>query len=386
MNQPSEAHRASLLPETRGDPELARAVGRVRRRFVTGRTAPHDPLGTLRELLAEEAPLLAADQLETIASRLVGDLVGLGHLEAILDDPDVTDVLVNGPGPVWIERSGRLECTSLVLDHQQINRSIERLVRPLGRRADRTHPIVDARLADGTRVAVVVDPLAVDGPVLALRRHRRAVVGFEELAGPFADALRERLRTRRNIVVHGATGSGKTTLLNALGSLVSPDERIVTIEDVAELRLPGRHVVRLEARPGTSDGVGRVAIRELVRAALRLRPDRLVVGEVRGAEALDMVWALSTGHDGGMSTVHASSPVAAMRRLATLALSAGEPLPLAAVDAQVRSAVHVLVGVGRLDGGRRGVVSIHDVDDAAACDAPLDRVLRPVTVEPRSLR
>ncbi|MFM7509553.1 MAG: hypothetical protein ACKO5A_08395, partial [Actinomycetota bacterium] len=156
MNQPSEAHRASLLPESLGDPELARAVGRVRRRFVTGRTAPHDPLGTLRELLAEEAPLLAADQLETIASRLVGDLVGLGHLEAILDDPDVTDVLVNGPGPVWIERSGRLECTSLVLDHQQINRSIERLVRPLGRRADRTHPIVDARLADGTRVAVVV--------------------------------------------------------------------------------------------------------------------------------------------------------------------------------------------------------------------------------------
>ncbi len=367
-----------MIPPAEQDAELAGALDRVRRRFARGRTAPVDPVGTVRELLAEEAPLLAADRLHVHAVRLAGELVGLGRLESLLDDPAVTDVLVNGPGPVWVERHGRLERTDLVLDRSQIERAVERLVRPLGRRADRNHPVVDARLEDGTRVAVVLDPLAVDGPVLALRRHRSTVVPLADLAGPFTEALVDRVRRRRNVVVHGATGAGKTTLLNALGALVPPTERIVTIEDVAELRLPGEHVVRLESRPGTADGVGRVAVRELVRAALRLRPDRLVVGEVRGAEALDMVWALSTGHDGCMSTVHAASATAAMRRLATLSLAAGEPLPLAAVEAQVRSAVHVLVGVGRLGGARRGVRSLHDVRDDLPGDAPLDQVLRPV--------
>ena len=365
-------------PSQHGDAELDRALARVRRRFVRDRTTPADPFGVVRELLADEAPLLATDLLDRHATSLAGELVGLGSIESLLDDPAVTDVLVNGPGPVWVERHGRLERTSVVLDRRQIERAIERLVRPLGRRADRSHPVVDARLDDGTRVAVVLQPLAVDGPLLALRRHRSTVLPLPVIAGPFAGVIADRVRARRNLVVHGATGAGKTTLLNALAALVPPGERIVTIEDVAELRLPGDHVVRLEARPGTSDGVGRVAIRELVRAALRLRPDRLVIGEVRGAEALDMVWALSTGHDGCMSTVHADSASSAIRRLATLSLAAGEPLPLAAVAAQVRAAVHVLVGVGRLGGGCRGVTSVHDVRDDLPADAPLGSVLREV--------
>ena len=222
------------------------------------------------------------------------------------------------------------------------------------------------RLPDGTRVAVVLPPLAVDGPVLAIRRHRRDVRHLDQ----FGDAalvaeLRRCVDERRNLVVHGATGSGKTSLLNALAGTVAAHERIVTIEDVAELRLPGEHVVRLEARPGTAEGVGRVAIRELVRTALRLRPDRIIVGEVRGAEALDMIWALSTGHTGSFSTCHAAGPADALRRLETMCSLAGEGLPLEAIRTQVRAAVDVLVGVARGVDGARRVVSVHHVDAGA---------------------
>ena len=250
----------------------------------------------------------------------------------------------------------------MVLDRAAIDRAIERLVGPLGLRADRSHPVVDARLADGTRVTAVLPPLAVDGPLVAVRRHRSTVVPLDELAGAGpAAALRARVAERRNVVVYGATGSGKTTLLNALAGLLPADERIVTIEDVAELRLPGDHVVRLEARPGTAEGVGRVAIRDLVRVALRLRPDRIVVGEVRGAEAADMVWAMSTGHRGCMSTVHASTATDALARLEHMAVAAGDGVPMDAVRSQVRAAVHVLVGMARGRDGRRFVATVHDV-------------------------
>ena len=350
-----------------GDPGApsAAALAEVRRRFATGQVPTGDPRATLRELLAAEAPLLSSAALDRWSLTLTHDLVGLGPIERLLAEPGVTDVLVNGPGPVWVERSGRLQRTPVVLDRAQILRAIERLVRPLGLRADRSHPVVDARLPDGSRVAAVLEPLAVDGPLLAVRRHRAVTVPLDELAGPFAPPLRLRVAQRRNIVVFGPTGAGKTTALNALVSTLPHGERIVTIEDVAELRLPGEHVVRLEVRPGSAEGVGRVAVRDLVRAALRLRPDRLVVGEVRGAEALDTVWALSTGHDGSMTTLHASSADDALRRLATLAVSSGEPIPLAAIEAQVRSAVHVLVGVARHADGSRRVVSVHDVTDRA---------------------
>ena len=272
-------------------------------------------------------------------------------------------MLVNGPGTVWVERAGRLEPTDVVLDRAAIDRYVERLVGPLGLQADRSHPVVDARLPDGTRVAVVLPPLAVDGPLLAVRRHAVRTLPVRSFCdGPTEQLLRECVRSGANVVVYGPTGSGKTTLLNALVAGLPPGERIVTVEDVAELRLPGDHVVRLEARPGTADGAGAVEVRDLVRAALRLRPDRLVVGEVRGAEALDMVWALSTGHRGSLSTCHAGSAVEALARLETMCCAAPEQLPLAAVRAQVRNAVDVLVGLGRDPSGARRVVGVHRVE------------------------
>lgn len=335
---------------------------RVRRRFRSGPGAVGDAVAALRHLLEQEAPLEPPDRLTRWAEHLARDLVGLGPVESLLSDPDVTDVLVNGSGAVWVERRGRLERTAVALDVPAVQRTIERLVAPLGLRADRAHPVVDARLADGTRVSAVLPPLSVDGPVLAVRRHRAAAVPLEEMAPPaMAAELRRWVRDRRNLVVYGPTGAGKTTLLNALGAELPPGERVVTIEDVAELRLPGDHVVRLEARPGTAEGAGRVAVRDLVRAALRLRPDRIVVGEVRGAEALDMVWALSTGHRGSMSTLHADGAADALRRLEALALTGPDGLPAAAVRAQVAAAVDGLVGVGRGRDGRRTVVALHAV-------------------------
>lgn len=367
------------------DPHAA-AETRARRRFVaeepTAQVHPDawDATRRLAELLLEEAPLLGASDVERRARRLATELVGLGPVQALLDDPEVSDVLVNGPGEIWVERSGRLEPAGVVLDAPEIARCIERLVAPLGLRADRSHPVVDARLADGTRVSVVMAPLAVDGPVLAVRRHRAVTVPLSDFAeGVELQVLLEAVARRSNVVVYGPTGAGKTTLLNALASQLPAGERVITIEDVAELRLPGDHVVRLEARPGSADGVGRAGVRDLVRAALRLRPDRIVVGEVRGPEALDMIWAISTGHDGSFSTCHASGPRDALRRLETMCLMADEQLPLEAVREQITAAIDLLVGVGRCDGGGRRVTAVHrlggdgslrSASDTAATDVP----------------
>ena len=337
----------------------------VRRRFRAEQGGPggEEPEGRLLRLVREERPLWGDEQVRARARALAVDLIGLGLLQSLLDDPDVSDVLVNGPGDVWVERGGRLERSGLVVDRGHIDRSIERLVAPLGQQADRSHPVVDGRLADGTRVTVVLPPLAVDGPLVAIRRHAARALPLDTMASAaVTEALRDRLARRRNVIVFGSTGSGKTTLLRALAAELAPDERIVTVEDVAELRLPGRGVVRLEARPGTADGIGRVGFRDLVRVALRLRPDRIVVGEVRGAEAADMVWALSTGHDGSMSTVHASSAADALRRLTAFAVAGAEGAPVDVVRDQVHAAVHVLVGMRRRGDGGRGVVSVHDVD------------------------
>lgn len=341
----------------------------VRQRFVNGDAPVSDPVATLHQLVLDEAPLLAPDAVEELARILAVELTGLGPMQELLDDPAVTDVLVNGPGPVWVERHGRLERSDTVVDGAQIRIAIERLVGPLGLRADRAHPVVDARLPDGTRVTVVLDPLAVDGPVLALRRHRSVRLPLGRLAGPSRGLLEERLAARRNLVVYGATGSGKTTLLNALGSALGPTERVVTIEDVAELWFPGGHVVRLEARPGTAEGVGRIGMRDLVRAALRLRPDRIVVGEVRGAEALDMLWALSTGHLGSMSTLHAATAADALARLETMALASDDGIPIEVVRTQIRSSVHVLIGMRREPDGSRRVHAVHDLVDGDLVEA-----------------
>lgn len=333
----------------------------ARRRFLAeraaglpgpGRTAPED---RLRGFLLDAAPLMTDVDATDRARRLAVELVGLGPIETLLAEPGVTDVLVNGPGRLWVERDGVLQERPEHLDRAMIERAVERLVGPLGLRADRSSPIVDARLADGTRVAVVLPPLAVDGPVLALRRHRTIPVALDQFGDPATvGLLRSLIVARNNVVVHGATGSGKTTLVNSMLGEVPASERIVTIEDVAELRIPGDHVVRLEARPGTAEGVGRTEIRDLVRTALRLRPDRIVVGEVRGAEALDMVWAMATGHRGSISTCHAASPEGALRRLETMCSMADASLPIEAIRLQLFDAVDVFVGLERdADGAHR---------------------------------
>ncbi len=323
----------------------------------------------LRELVRVEAPLLPADQLATTVGALRARLRGLGPLEPLLADPEVTEVMVNGAGPVWIERRGGLECTSVVLDDATVRRLIERIVGPLGLRVDRSSPMVDARLPDGSRVNAVVEPLALDGPCLTIRRFRVRAVPLADFAPPaVAELLARVVAERRNVVVSGGTGAGKTTLLNALAAAIDPGERVVTIEDSAELRLPGAHVVRLEARPPSPEGRGAVTIRDLVRNALRMRPDRIVVGEVRGPEALDMLQAMNTGHDGALSTCHANSPDDALRRLETLSLLAAVDLPLDAVREQLVSAVDLVVQVARDSGGRRSVVDVGeplDRDDVA---------------------
>jgi pilus assembly protein CpaF len=322
-----------------------------------------DP-GAVAAAVRRDHPLLSDEQVTQLAHAVTAKAVGLGPLDPLLADPSVTEVMVNGPGRVWIERRGRLEVSDLRLDAADVELLVERIVAPLGLRADRRSPVADARLADGSRANVVVAPLAVDGTCITIRRFGARHVPLDELCAPgVADLLRWAVAARANLVVSGGTGAGKTTLLNAIGALLDAGERLVTVEDTAELRLPGDHVVRLEARPATADGLGEVGIRDLVRNALRMRPDRIVVGEVRGAEAVDMLWAMNTGHEGSMTTCHANSPADALRRLELMVLSAGLDLPLHAVRDQLSAGLDLLVHVARLPDGRRGVVAVAEVID-----------------------
>jgi pilus assembly protein CpaF len=315
-------------------------------------------------LVRRRHPLLPDREVTAVADAVTSRAVGLGPIDPFLGDSQITEVMVNGTGPVWIERHGRLEATALQLTRGQVELLIERIVAPLGLRADRSSPIADARLPDGSRVNVVVPPLAVDGPCITIRRFGARAVPLHALCPPgVAELLGWAVRARANIVVSGGTGAGKTTVLNALGGVLPADDRLVTVEDTAELRLPGRHVVRLEARPATADGLGAVTIRELVRNALRMRPDRIIVGEVRGAEAVDMLWAMNTGHEGSLSTCHANSPADALRRLEIMVLTAGLDLPLAAVREQLTAALDLVVHVARLPDGGRGIVAVGEVVD-----------------------
>ncbi|MCB0960746.1 MAG: CpaF family protein [Acidimicrobiales bacterium] len=326
--------------------------------------APDDE--RIAELIRAADPLRSAAEVARSVAAVRAQLDGLGPLEPLLREPGVTDVMVNGPGPVWVERGGRLERSDVVLTGSQVALLVERIVAPLGRRADPVHALVDGRLPDGSRVHVAMPPLAVDGPCITIRRFAVEPFALEDLAAPeVARLLRAAVGDRANVVVSGATGSGKTTLLNALAGEVPPGERIVTVEDAAELRLGAAHVVRLEARAGSSDGAPEVTIRDLVRNALRMRPDRLVVGEVRGAEAFDLLAALSTGHDGSLSTVHANGAQDALRRLETLVLMAGVGMPAHAVREQLAGAIDLIVHLGRDGAGRRGVVEVVEVVVAA---------------------
>ena len=331
-----------------------------------GGQAPTIALRSQIESLARtHAPLLGGTALGAVVDAVTARVQGLGPLDPLLADPEVSEVMVNGPGRVWVERRGVLERVGVTLDTATIERLIERVVGPLGLRIDRSSPLVDARLPDGSRVNAVVPPLAVDGPCLTVRRFGARRFALSEVSPPgVAELLAWAVRSRANLLVCGGTGAGKTTLLNALGAEIPAGERVVTVEDAAELRLPGEHVVRLESRPANAEGVGEVSLRQLVRNALRMRPDRIVVGEVRGPEALDMLQAMNTGHEGSLSTCHANSPADALRRLETMVLTGSVALPLAAVREQVHAAVDLVVQVSRTAGGRRGVVEVAEVDVA----------------------
>ncbi|MEV4423343.1 ATPase, T2SS/T4P/T4SS family [Patulibacter sp. NPDC049589] len=320
------------------------------------------PEELLERVLRRDAPLLPPEDRDEVRRLLLERTVGLGPLESLLDDDEIDEIMISGTRPVWVERRGRIEETAVAFaDEHELLHAIERMLAGAGRRVDRADPLCDARLPDGSRVHVVLPPLALDGPAVTIRRFRARRWTPEELvargtwspqvAALVADAVAE----RRSILVSGGTGAGKTTTLGAIASLLPQSERIVTVEDTAELRLGQPHVVRLEARPPRTDGSGAITIRDLVRNALRMRPDRIVVGEVRGAEALDMVLAMTTGHDGSLSTIHARSPDAALRRLETLCLMADVGLPHVAVARMVGDAVGVVLQQTRGAAGRRRV-------------------------------
>jgi pilus assembly protein CpaF len=345
-----------------------RLIERRRQEAATGARHEEGIEQTVHRLVEEQAAVLPAAAREELAARIVRDSVGLGPLEVLLADPAVEEVMVNGPDRVYIERRGLLEETDVRFEsEEELRNAIERILAPLGRRIDELSPMVDARLADGSRVNVVIPPLALDGPALSIRRFGANRPGPERLVelGTLSEEQRRLLEAavaeRRSVLVSGGTGSGKTTLLNALSSFIAPGERVVTIEDAAELRLQQPHVVRLESRPAGVEGRGEVTIRELLRNALRMRPDRIVIGEVRGIEALDLLAALNTGHDGALSTVHANSPRDALSRLETLALMAGVGLPHAAIAEQVRRGIDLVVHLQRQPDGSRRVTEIAEV-------------------------
>jgi pilus assembly protein CpaF len=348
--------------------ELAEALrARLVERARSGQSdgGLEDQVGALVE--REAAALPEASRAE-LRRRVMLLATGLGPLEPLLADPAVDEVMVNGPSEIYVERRGRLERVDVQFPGEvELTHAIERVLAPLGRRVDEASPLCDARLADGSRVNVVIPPLSLSGPCLTVRRFRRDGFSLRELVAnatlpaALAELLAVCVAARASVLVSGGTGSGKTTTLNALSGAIPGEERIVTIEDAAELRLRQRHVVRLEARPANLEGRGEVTIRQLVKNALRMRPDRIVVGEVRGAEALDMLQALNTGHDGSLTTVHANSPEDALRRVETLALMAGVGLPHAAVREQAASALDLIVHQARLPDGSRAVESVTEV-------------------------
>jgi pilus assembly protein CpaF len=355
---------------------LGDAVGVIER--VAGQIASGSVPMRRRDVVLEaerRLRLAAPDRASQLTGAVVDQVMGLGPLEELLRDPEVTDVLVNGPEEVWVDRAGVLSRVDARFDSDEsLIATVERVIAPLGLRIDHSSPMVDARLPDGSRLHAVAPPASIGHPIVAIRRFTQAVSSLDALValGTATAAqtavLEEAVRSKRTIIVSGGTGAGKTTLLNVLGSLIPATERVVTIEDAAELRLPG-HVVRLEAHPANAEGAGEITIRSLLKSALRLRPDRIIVGEVRGPEALDLVWALNTGHRGSLSTVHANSPAEALWRLETLALSAGDTSELS-VRRQLNAAVDYLVQIERVGVDRR-IQTVATVDSDGEIGDPL---------------
>jgi len=322
----------------------------------------------VEDMLVDDDTPLSRQEREQIIVEIQNETLGLGPIEPLMQDPTVSDILVNGPRHVYIERRGKLERTKVIFrDDAHLIQVIERIVSAVGRRIDESSPMVDARLADGSRVNAIIPPLALDGPVLSIRRFAvdplkmSDLIEFGTVTPPIAEFMRASVQARLNVLVSGGTGAGKTTLLNVLSNGIPSTERIVTIEDSAELQLQQDHVVRLETRPPNIEGTGAVTQRDLVRNALRMRPDRIVVGEVRGAEVLDMLQAMNTGHDGSLSTVHANSARDALSRLETMILMAGITLPMKAMRDYISSALDMIVHVGRLSDGTRKVLRVCEV-------------------------
>jgi pilus assembly protein CpaF len=339
------------LDATMGEAELRSAVVRELERFLS----------------ETEIPLSPAER-ERIAEEISEDILGYGPIQRFLQDREITEVMVNSTGPIFVERNGKISRTNArFATEEHLRQVIERIVASVGRRVDEASPMVDARLPDGSRVNAIIPPLAVDGPALTIRKFAADpyrvddLIALKTLTPAMASLLDYCVRGKLNILISGGTGTGKTTLLNVMSGFVSGDERIVTIEDAVELQLLQEHVVRLESRPPNVEGRGQVTIRDLVRNSLRMRPDRIIVGEVRGAEALDMLQAMNTGHEGSMSTLHANSPRDALSRLETMVLMAGLDIPVSAVREYISSAVSVIVQLSRLSDGTRRITQVTEV-------------------------
>jgi pilus assembly protein CpaF len=322
----------------------------------------------VERLCDTENPLLNRMERERLIDEVLDETFGFGPLEMLLKDPTVSDILVNGPQKVYVERRGKLERTDVKFrDNAHLLQIIDRIVSKIGRRVDETSPMVDARLPDGSRVNAIIPPLALDGPTMSVRRFGTNplklddLLNFKAFTKEMAYLMEAAIKARLNILISGGTGCGKTTLLNTLSSFIPSDERIVTIEDAAELQLQQDHVVRLETRPSNIEGKGEVTTRDLVRNALRMRPDRIVIGECRGAEALDMLQAMNTGHEGSLTTLHANSPRDALARLETMIMMGGFELPVKAMRQQVSSAIDIIIQANRLQGGPRKITSISEV-------------------------
>ncbi len=357
-------------------PDLAKIktylINAVTRDLEAAPPPPDQRLKAIRERLSDAYAQTRLQLPESLRAQIMrdieDDLLGYGPIQPLLDDPDITEVMVNGAKRVYIERRGKILKTNVNFENDEhVLRIIERIVLPLGRRIDADSPTVDARLPDGSRVNAVVPPVAIDGPSITIRKFSRdkltvlQLIEYKSITAPTAEFLKACVVSRLNIVISGGTGSGKTTLLNVLSGYIPEEERIVTIEDAAELQLRQEHVVRLETKPANLDGKGYVTTRDLVRNSLRMRPDRIVVGECRGGEALDMLQAMNTGHDGSLTTLHANTPRDALSRLETMTLMSGMDLPLKVIREQIASAVDLIVQQSRMKDGSRKVTAVTEV-------------------------
>jgi pilus assembly protein CpaF len=348
--------------------ELIKKVDLEKLLFMEDTRARQTLLTLILQLVSEQGVPFSASERERLANEVLDEVFGLGPLEPLLQDPTVNDILVNTYDSVYVERGGVLEKTNVSFkDNTHLMHIIDKIVSSVGRRVDESAPMVDARLADGSRVNIIIPPLAVDGPILSIRRFGTTpltaddLLSYGEYTPQMLDILQKAVKARLNIVISGGTGSGKTTLLNVLSGFISERERIVTIEDSAELQLKQAHVVRLECRPPNVEGKGGVRQRELVINALRMRPDRIVVGEVRGEEALDMLQAMNTGHDGSVTTIHANSPRDALSRIETMCMMANLNLPEKAVRQQIAAAIQLIVQISRLSDGSRRITHVTEI-------------------------